>query len=264
MTTPVCKICGGPTAERLRVSADRRPGHTPVAAPVPYYACAACGFLFATHLDAPEAQLLYEDDYFGTTDLGAGKRAELPRQMALQLATWLGRAPTPVLDFGSGTGRAVARMREAGLEAYGVDIVAPEVAGDFIHVGLLEDVARFGLVTAIEVFEHLPSPVAAAAAVARSLAPGGLLAMTTEVHQPESLDPDWWYLAPGAGHISLYTAPALEALAARTGFHVLYATPTNHYWIKGPLPAWRLMGLRARLHGARALDKVTRRLRRDR
>lgn len=264
MTTPLCKVCGGQTTERLHVSADRRPGVTPVAASVPYYACTGCGFLFATHLDAPEAELLYEDDYFGTTDLGASKRAELPRQMAKQLATWLGRSPDPVLDFGSGTGRAVQRMREGGLEAFGVDIVTPEVAGEFIRVGLLDDVSRYGLVTAIEVFEHLPDPVAAAAAVGRSLKPGGLLAMTTEVHDPARLDPDWWYLAPGAGHISLYTAAALEALAARTGFHVLYTTPTNHYWIKGPLPAWRLMGLRARLHGARALGKVTRRLRRDR
>lgn len=264
MTTPVCKLCAGQTAEKLRVGADRRPGVTPSAAPVPYYACGACGFLFATHLDAPEAELLYEDDYFGTTDLGASRRAELPHQMAMQLAKWLGRSPEPVLDFGSGTGRAVARMREAGLEAYGVDIVAPEVAAEFIRVGLLDDESRYGLVTAIEVFEHLPDPIAAASAIGRSLKPGGLLAMTTELHDPATLQPDWWYLAPGAGHISLYTAPALEALAARTGFHVLYTTPTNHYWIKGPLPAWRLVALRARLHGARALDKVTRRLRRDR
>jgi SAM-dependent methyltransferase len=135
------------------------------------------------------------------------------------------------------------------------------VAGEFIRVGLLEDEARYGLVTAIEVFEHLPDPIAAAMAIGRSLKPGGLLAMTTEVHQPAHLDPDWWYLAPGAGHISLYTTPALAALAARTGFHVLYTTPTNHYWIKGPLSARRLLGLKARLHGARALDKLARRLR---
>lgn len=258
MTTSVCKLCGGHAPEQFQVEADRRPGHEPTAPTVPYFRCGGCGFLFATHLDAPDAEQLYEDDYFGTTDLGAEPRRELPRQMAEQLRVWLGGAVEPVLDFGSGTGRAVARMREAGLEAYGVDIVEPEVAKDHIRVGLLEDDSRFGLVTAIEVFEHLPDPVAAASAIARALRPGGLLAMTTETHDPATLAPDWWYLAPGAGHISLYTPRALEVLAGRAGFHVLYTTPTNHYWVKGPLPAWRVMLLKARLHGARALDKLWR------
>lgn len=253
-----CKVCGGAAAERLRVPADRRPGHLPTAQAVPYYDCADCHFLFATHLDAPDAELLYEDDYFATTDLGAEPRRELPRQMAEQLRAWLGRPVEPILDFGSGTGRAVARMREAGLEAYGVDIVAPEVAEAHIRVGLLEEEGCYGLVTAIEVFEHLPDPVAAATAIARALRPGGLLAVTTEVHPAGRVDPGWWYLAPGAGHISLYTPEALAALARRTGFHVLYATPTNHYWVKGPLPPWRLAALRLRLHGARAIARMGR------
>lgn len=254
-----CKLCQTPAPERFRVPADRHPGLAePKGELVPYHACPRCGFLFSTHLDAPDAKAPYDESYFSTVDPGAADREGLPLALVAQAERWLGHRRPRVLDFGSGTGRAVAKLREAGYQAEGVDIVTPEVASEHIRVGLLDAHERYDAVTAIEVFEHLPDPAAAARAIARSLVPGGLLAMTTALHDPRALDPSWWYIAPGAGHISLYTEAALAELARATGFHPLLCTPTNHLWIKAPLPPGGVPLLKSRMLWGRLRDKLTR------
>jgi SAM-dependent methyltransferase len=251
-----CKICGGPTRLACEVPADRHPGvAAPVGPLVPYYACTRCGFLASSHLDDGSAGSPYDAAYFTAVDPGGETRDALPALLVGQVERWLGRTVGDVLDFGSGTGRAVAKLRAAGYRAEGVDIVAPEVADAFIRVGPLEAVERYDVVTAVEVFEHLPDPVASARAIAASLRPGGLLAMTTMLHDPAALDPAWWYLAPGAGHISLFTKPALAALARASGFGILMTTPTNHLWVKLPAPVgW----LAARVLMGRILDRLRR------
>src|SRR5205823_6274822 len=94
MPTPPCKICRGATVERLKVPADRHPHlASAVGALVPYFACGACHFLFATHLDAPGAEQPYGEDYFEDKDLGAERRAALPTLLARQVAAWLGARP---------------------------------------------------------------------------------------------------------------------------------------------------------------------------
>jgi len=108
------------------------------------------------------------------------------------------RQSAPVLDLGCGRGELLLMLRDAGVEATGVDgdtALANSarrrgleiLEGDVLEVlRTLGDESR-GAVTALHLFEHLPSTILAAvlAEVRRVLRPGGLL--IAECPNPHSL-----------------------------------------------------------------------------
>jgi 2-polyprenyl-3-methyl-5-hydroxy-6-metoxy-1,4-benzoquinol methylase len=102
------------------------------------------------------------------------------------------RGHAPVLDLGSGRGELLALLREAGIEARGVDANADMVAfaraeGLDVEQATAHDAlaasedGSLGAVTALQVLEHLPPPdLAALLALAHAkLRPGGLLVAET-------------------------------------------------------------------------------------
>jgi O-antigen chain-terminating methyltransferase len=104
----------------------------------------------------------------------------------------------PVLDLGCGRGELLLLLREAGVEATGVegDPALAEAArrrgleiveGDVLEVLKDQDPESRGAVTAVHLFEHLTSAklIAALAEIRRVLRPGGLL--IAECPNPHSL-----------------------------------------------------------------------------
>lgn len=87
---------------------------------------------------------------------------------------------TPVLDLGCGTGAWVERLRALGFkDVTGADLHPPT---GFIRANLEEPLnldRKFGLVTAIEVIEHLGAPGALLGSAAELLAPDGVFLLTT-------------------------------------------------------------------------------------
>jgi SAM-dependent methyltransferase len=99
-----------------------------------------------------------------------------------------GRKPR-ALDVGCATGALLAALRDLGWDPQGVELSAAQASyGESrhalpIHPGTLESAAfpaaSFDLVHASHLIEHLNDPAAFLGEVARVLAPGGLLVLTT-------------------------------------------------------------------------------------
>jgi 2-polyprenyl-3-methyl-5-hydroxy-6-metoxy-1,4-benzoquinol methylase len=148
---------------------------------------------------APQPRASALPDYFAFESRLRGSTAEVRERQRPYVERLRGHAP--VLDLGSGRGELLARLREAGIEARGVDANADMVAfaraeGLDVEQATAHDAlaasedGSLGAVTALQVLEHLPPPdLAALLALAHAkLRPGGLLvAETIDPSSPAAL-----------------------------------------------------------------------------
>ncbi len=119
-----------------------------------------------------------------------GSREEIRDRQRGDVALFAGLAP--VVDLGCGRGEFLELLREAGIEARGVDGNAHAVrecrekgldvvAGDLLEFLRAQAASSLGGVFAAQVVEHLPPPVLVAllAAAHQALRPGGRLVLET-------------------------------------------------------------------------------------
>lgn len=237
--TPGCKICGGAAAPVFSVdfhhNSSRKLGFvqeplSPSGDKVVYERCAGCGFLFTRLMDAWSpgeiSARVYNADF---PVLDGGYNGQRAGAMANALCVALGPEfkNVKMLDYGSGKGLCamLVNAQSGSMRSY------DPFAGAFRPDSL------FQLIVAQEVVEHCINPREAAADMLSLLQPGGILLLTTDL-LPETYGPDWWYICPRVGHVSLHTFSSLSKLFApyrvRTisaGIHVVYDTWPA--WAKG-------------------------------
>lgn len=200
--------------------------------------CSGCHFGFVANPWTDYGQI-YTDDYY------AGRGAD-PSVDYVHEAThwdttvrryeWRGiltavSALTPLggstkwLDYGCGNGGLVRFAAEAGLhQVFGYDTGAMAVSARRFGLKILDDrqlgdvEGTFDLITAIEVIEHVPDPLALLAAMRRWLKPGGLLFLTTGNARPyRDRLLSWSYVLPDV-HVSFFEPQTLARAMEQSGF----------------------------------------------
>jgi SAM-dependent methyltransferase len=219
-----CKACGAATSAWGAVDFSRSsqmqggPPDPPIGVPVHYRRCGDCGLIFTDAFDdwsqSDFLANIYNDGYLAIDPDYAEAR---PAGSARQIVRLFGRhtSQLSVLDYGTGTGVLVERLRRLGVgQVTGYDPFNPEFA--------VRPTGTFNLVTCFETLEHLPDPAATLADLAGFVAPDGVVLFSTLLQPPdiESQGVGWWYIGPRNGHVTLYSWEALNRLWGRLGFTV--------------------------------------------
>ncbi|WP_431857371.1 class I SAM-dependent methyltransferase [Azospirillum sp.] len=201
---PACRLCGGAT--RFRMFRTVRGRHV-----TGYFLCGACGSL------QTEAPHWLEEAYAHTTvgpDYGICRRTLQLVIECFGLFTLLqldGRRT--FVDFGGGNGLFTRMMRDRGFNMLSYDKYQAPFYSD-VYVVPDYAAAKPDVVTAFEVFEHLPNPGADIDALMAGRP--DLVVFTTDTFDGQG--PDWGYLAPETGqHVFFYGRAAFAWIAERYG-----------------------------------------------
>lgn len=219
----VCPVCGGKCllydiVDKNKSCAEIYGVHLPPSGMlIPYCRCVECGFVFAPTIAkwglAEFEEHIYNEDYVLVDPEYVEER---PRRSASLLQDMFrdGNLPIKHLDYGGGNGRLSEMLRQRGWHSESYD---PFVDRDT----QVSQLGKYNLITAIEVFEHVPSPQQLMSALSSLVADDGIIFFTTLLSDGEILPQGqlgWWYASPRNGHISLYSRASLMVLAKRYGF----------------------------------------------
>ena len=225
--TPPCPRCRRPAPFRLRVR-----GHA-------IHRCAACDLEFVSPTPSPaELAAVYTTGYFqgdgaGYRDYFRREREQVARKSHERLAALraLGVTSGRLFDLGCAAGYFLGHARDAGFTVAGAE-PSPEAltamdptlrAAVVPSLDALAADARFEVITAWDVLEHLPDPDATVAALRARLTPDGVLAVVVPVlgSTTTRLFPARWDQYKPPEHLWFWSPRALRALLADHGLTVV-------------------------------------------
>jgi SAM-dependent methyltransferase len=136
------------------------------------------------------------------------------------------------LDYGGGNGLLTRLLLAANFQSVSYDPFADN--GSIGHPG------KFDLITAYEVFEHVPDVQQLMSNLCALLAPNGIILFSTllsdgNIHRKQRLS--WWYASPRNGHISLFSRQSLFVIAQQNGFKFGSFSEDLHIFFRD-VPAW--------------------------
>jgi 2-polyprenyl-6-hydroxyphenyl methylase/3-demethylubiquinone-9 3-methyltransferase len=241
-----CKVCGNTANLFGRVDFNKhcdegRSGKLPWSGKrIAYLRCTVCDFLFTRDFDAWSqadfAQKIYNAEY-ALVDPDFAERRPAGNASFISQTFSEYRDRISLLDYGGGEGRMMELLRANGFQSvntYDPFSVEHNVSNDQKH----------DLITAFEVFEHVPDPIATMRDITQRLKPESLLLFSTLL-QPANFGAiglSWWYVGPRNGHISIHSEKSLATLLKHFGLNLASASQALHigfrqlpYFAKGLL-----------------------------
>lgn len=238
-----CPVCGGNSIPLDVIDFNRSGGaesrgeyRRPSGIPIYYYLCEQCGFCFAPEIckwSIEEfSERIYNDGYIEVDPnhdkiRPEGNAAKLIQTFDSQ------KADIKHLDYGGGNGRLSYLLARSGWDSVSYDpFINREVK--------LEKLDQFNLVTAYEVFEHVPDPDRLMGDLNTLVSDEGIILFSTLLSDGNIMDNQrlsWWYASPRNGHISLYSRKSLALLANRYEFRLGSFSPSFHILYRR-IPHW--------------------------
>jgi SAM-dependent methyltransferase len=224
-----CRLCGTEGATPLFT----KNGWT-------FVRCGGCGLVSLDPLPTPSDlaahhERSYRDGGYASFAAAEDVRAAIARD---RLAAVRAIAPAgPWLDVGCSTGSFVEVAARDGFAAEGLEVSSVAVAaarerGLVVHHGAVESYEPPGplaVVTAFDVIEHLPDPVAFVRRVRHWLRPDGVIVLTLpNVASPtaRAMGRQWFYYAP-PDHVHYFTPETIRRLLGRAGLRDVAVRPIS-------------------------------------
>ncbi|WP_026520074.1 class I SAM-dependent methyltransferase [Butyrivibrio sp. FCS006] len=198
-----------------------------------YYRCPTCGFI-ATETpywldEAYSSAITNLDIYLVERNIKYGKR------ISALINTFFPNTKN-CLDYGAGYGMFVRIMRDNGHNFEWYDKYCNNLFAQY-HEKTSE---KYDIITALEVFEHLPSPMREISNIFRMTDTLIFTTSTIPMRKKIKKVEDWEYFAPEHGqHVSFYSKRTLEIIAAKYSKHYV-GTNGLHIISDKKISPWQL------------------------
>ena len=204
--------------------------------PVYYALCSDCGFCFAPEIATWTLQefeeRIYNDEYIlvdpDYTETRLKTNDANPISMLGDQARFIKH-----LDYGGGNGLLANTLKESNWQSVSYD--------PFVDRNVsVDQLGKFDLITAFEVFEHVPDVQRLMSDLRSLLSPDGIVLFSTlisdgNIHSNQRIN--WWYAAPRNGHISLFSRKSLAILAQNNGVNLGSFSEGIHVFFAN-VPQW--------------------------
>jgi 2-polyprenyl-3-methyl-5-hydroxy-6-metoxy-1,4-benzoquinol methylase len=184
---------------------------------ISYYKCESCYFI------QTEEPVWLEESYsevIAKTDIGLIYRNIKNSDITEKVISNLLPSVNKCLDFGGGYGVFVRIMRDKGFDFYWYDDYCSNLFSEYFEGSLDE---TYDLITAFEVFEHLPNPMST---ITKLASMSNNIIFSTVTTDGIIDFQNWWYRGETSGqHISFYNTKTLNNIANKLDL--------NYYPIEG-------------------------------